>query len=191
MLVQNAPAQQDESILLYVASCWCSLSEKLFSYSYVSTAAARAAPPKKSQFKRYTYRALVDRYVDYWEERIGWLIATTASQTVPERDQALYNNKLVARIHQETLAVLGNCLYYVHARVSGCRRRWCSDNTAVSSRMNTRRTLSICMLNTLNICCKFCFVTKCDSYHTTAIILNSCSFLYVRTTTPPVKYNTI
>ena len=70
---------------------------------------------------------------------------------MPERDQALHDN-LVVHIYQETLAVKGSCLYYVHARVSGCRRRSCSDNTAVSSSMIIRRTLSIYMLDTLNIC---------------------------------------
>ena len=44
---------------------------------------------------------LVDRYVDHGEESIDWLIATTAGQTVPERDQALHDN-LVVRIHKET-----------------------------------------------------------------------------------------
>ena len=60
----------------------------------------------------------VDRYVDYGEENIVWLIAMAAGQTVPERDQALHD-KLVVRIHQETLGVKGSCLYYVHNRVSG------------------------------------------------------------------------
>ena len=147
VLVQNAPAQQDGSILLYVATCWCSLSEKLFSYSYVSTAAAGAAPRRTAIQKIHI---LVDRYTDYGEESIACLIATTASQTVPERDQAL-RDKLVVRIHQETLAVKGSCLYYVHARVSSCRRRSCIDNRAVSSSMIIRRTLSIYMLDTLNI----------------------------------------
>ena len=84
----------------------------------------------------------MDRYVDYGEENIVWLIATTAGQTVPERDQALHDN-LIVRIHQEMLAVKGSCLYYAYARVSGCRRRSCSDNTAVSSSMIIWRTLSI------------------------------------------------
>ena len=82
----------------------------------------------------------MNRYVDYGEESIDWLIATTAGQTVPERDQA-FHDKLVVCIHEETLAVKGSCLYYVHVRVSGCRRRSCSDNTAVSSSMIIRRTL--------------------------------------------------
>ena len=128
------------------------------------------------------------------EESIDWLIATTEGQTVPERDQALHD-MLVVRIHQETLAVKGSCLYYVHARVSDCRRRSCSDNTAVSSSTIIRATLSIHMLDTLNILNLFRIslkgLTKLDSYYTTAFFFFYCSFLYLRTTTPPVKYNKI
>ena len=148
-------------------------------------------PPEKNRNSKDTHtRGPVCRLQG---EGIAWLIATTAGQIVPERDQALHD-KLVVRIHQETLAVKGSCLYYVHAGVSSCRRRSPSDNTAVSRSMMIRRTLYIYRLDTLNICNFFLKgPTKCGSYHTTAIILNSnlVAPFCMCTTTPPVKYNTI
>ena len=83
-----------------------------------------------------------DRYADYGEDSSYWLIATTAGQTEHERYRALHD-KLVARTHHETMTVKGSCLYYVHAKVSGRKRRSCSDNTAVSCSKKIRRTLSI------------------------------------------------
>ena len=94
----------------------------------------------------------MDRYVDYGEESIDWLIATTEGQTVPERDQALDDKSVVARIYQETLAVKGSCLYYVHARASGYRTRSANGNSAVRGSMIIRRTLSTFRLDMLNIC---------------------------------------
>ena len=98
-------------------------------------------PSEKSTVQKI--HVLAHRYADYGEESSDWLIDTTAGQTVPERYRVIHDTLVAVRIHKETMTVMGSCLYYVHANVSGRRRRSCSDNTAVSCSMKMRQTLSI------------------------------------------------
>ena len=86
VLAQNAPAQQDECALLYVAACWCGCLKNC-SRIRICQQQPQEQPPEKNHNSKI--HVLVDRYVDCGEEIIDWLIATTAGQTVPERDQAL------------------------------------------------------------------------------------------------------